>query len=108
MAVVDNGCGFLSSLSRHPRLVASNDAAAVRLALEPRVTCNPDLEIRPEETANQGVGLTVVRWIVAEGRGVMQIASGDAVLELAGVRVNVGHIIHELRGGAGPGGARFG
>lgn len=133
LAVVDNGCGFLASLRRHPRLVDKNHDAAIRLALEPRITCNPDLDIRPEETANQGVGLTVVRQIVAQSRGTMRVLSGDALVELGpGLRdrscevvawqgvvlaldfkrellrkVNVGHIIQELRGKTGNGGLRF-
>ena len=103
--------------------------AAIRLAFEPRVTCNPDLEIRPNETVNQGIGLTVIREIVVQGRGVMRLVSGDTLLEMAGGtcpvtpwqgvvlalefkrdllrQVNVGQIIHELRDRPGPGGLRF-
>jgi hypothetical protein len=132
LAVVDNGCGLLRSLERHPSLPEKSHKAAIRLAFEPRVTCNPDLEIRPNETVNQGIGLTVIREIVAQGRGVMRLVSGDTLFEMAGGRektcpvtpwqgvvlalefkrdllrqVNVGHIIHELRGKPGPGGLRF-
>ncbi len=132
LAVVDNGCGLLRSLERHPSLPEKSHKAAIRLAFEPRVTCNPDLEIRPNETVNQGIGLTVIREIVAQGRGVMRLVSGDTLLEMAGGRektcpatpwqgmvlaldfkrdllrqVNVGQIIHELRGKPGPGGLRF-
>ncbi|HJX17486.1 MAG TPA: ATP-binding protein [Acidiferrobacterales bacterium] len=132
LAVVDNGCGLLRSLERHPSLPEKSHKAAIRLAFEPRVTCNPDLGIRPNETVNQGIGLTVIREIVVQGRGVMRLVSGDTLLETAGGRektcpvtpwqgvvlalefkrdllrqVNVGQIIHELRGKPGPGGLRF-
>lgn len=132
LAVVDDGCGLLGSLKRHSRLAVKSHEAAIRLAFEPRVTCNPDLEIRPNETANQGIGLTVIREIVVQGRGVMRLVSGDTLLEMAGGRektcpvtswqgvvlalefkrdflrqVNLGQIIHELRDRPGPGGLRF-
>lgn len=132
LAVVDDGCGLLRSLERHPRLPEKSHKAAIRLAFEPRVTCNPDLEVRPNETVNQGVGLTVIREIVVRGRGALRLVSGDTMLELIGGRektcpitpwqgvvlalefkrdllrkVNVGHIIHELRGRPGPGRLRF-
>ncbi len=82
LAVVDDGCGFLRSLNRHPKLTDKSHGAAIRLALMPRVTCNPDLEIFPDQTANQGLGLTVVRQIVAKSRGVLRVACGDALVEL--------------------------
>lgn len=132
LAVVDNGCGFLRSLEKHPRLSAKSHEAAIRIAFEPRVTCNPDLDIRSQETANQGVGLTVIREIVVRGKGVMRLVSGDTLLELAVGRektcsvtpwqgallalefkrdllrqVNLGQIIQELRRKPGPGGLRF-
>lgn len=132
LAVVDDGCGLLSSLSKHPRLASKSHEAAIRLAFEPRVTCNPDLEIRPNETVNQGVGLTIIREIAVRGRGVLRLVSGDTLLELSRGRettgpttpwqgvvlvlefkrdllrqVNVGHIVHELTSRPGPGGLRF-
>lgn len=133
LAVLDNGCGLLRSLERHPSLPEKSHAAAIQIAFEPRVTCNPDLEFRPNETANQGIGLTVVREIVGQGRGVLRLVSGDALLEQKGRlgsrahpigswqgvvlalefkrellrQVNVGQIIHQLRGKPGPGGLRF-
>ena len=133
LAVLDNGCGLLGSLERHPSLAEKSHAAAIQIAFEPRVTCNPDLELRPNETANQGVGLTVVREIVAQGRGVLRLVSGNAFVEQKGNsqprilsispwqgvapalefkremlrEVNVGNIIHELRRRPGPGGLRF-
>lgn len=132
LAVVDNGCGFLRSLEKHPKLSAKSHETAIRIAFEPRVTCNPDLEIRPHETVNQGIGLTVIREIVMRGQGVMHLISGDACLELTAKRdearwvtpwqgvvlalefkrellrkVNVGQIIHELRDMRGSSGLRF-
>lgn len=133
LAVLDNGCGLLSTLERHSGLLEKSHTAAVHLAFVPRVTCNPDLEIRPNETANQGVGLTVVREIVSRGGGILRLVSGDALVEQKrdlrlrahpikpwqGVilalefkrdllrQVNVGQIIHELRDKPGPGGLRF-
>lgn len=133
LAVLDNGCGLLRSLEKHPSLPEKSHAAAIQIAFEPRVTCNPDLEIRPHETANQGVGLTVVREIVVRGRGVLRLVSGDALVEQKGgsrsrthaisfwqgvalaldfkrellLGVNVGDIIQELRSEPGPSGLRF-
>lgn len=132
LAVLDNGCGFLRSLEKHPNLREKSHKAAIQIAFEPRVTCNPDLEIHPNETVNQGIGLTVIREIVVQGRGVMRLVSGDTLLEMAGGRektcqvtpwqgavlalefkrdllrqVNLGQIIHELRDRPGPGGLRF-
>lgn len=133
LAVLDNGCGLLRSLERHPSLPERSHAAAVQLAFEPRVTCNPDLELHPNETANQGVGLTVVREIVAQGRGELRLVSGDALFEqkrglLPRIhqispwqgavlalefkrellrQVNVKQIIHQLRDKPGPSNLRF-
>lgn len=133
LAVLDNGCGLLHSLERHPNLTEKSHAAAIHLSFEARVTCNPDLEIRPKETVNQGIGLTVVREIVARGGGVLRLVSGDTLVEQKGDRrprtrpitpwqgvvlalefkrellrqVSVSQIIHELRRRPGPGGLRF-
>lgn len=81
-AVVDDGCGFLKTLHTHPLLVQKTHAAAAVLALEPRVTCNPDLDVLPGHTRNQGIGLTVVRDI-ATLSGVLRVASGDALIKRA-------------------------
>ena len=82
-AIVDNGCGFLRSLSEHPDLPDQSDAAAIRLALRERASCNPALLLRGgDHSANQGVGLTVVSRIIEMAGGRMWIASGDAVLDL--------------------------
>ena len=82
-AIVDDGCGFLSSLGEHPDLPEKSNAAAIRLALKEKVSGNPTLLMRgSEHSANQGIGLTVVSRIVSMSRGRMWIASGDAALEL--------------------------
>lgn len=133
LAVLDNGCGLLRSLERHPSLPEKSHAAATQIAFEPRVTCNPDLEIRPNETANQGMGLTVVREIAARGSGILRLVSGDALAEQKGNsrlrtyrvtpwqgvvlamefkrdllrQVNVGQIIHELRDKSHSNGLRY-
>lgn len=81
LAVVDDGCGFLASLRKHPALEHQDHASAIRLALLPRITCNPDLEIMSGQTANQGIGLTVIKEIVSSGQGTMRLVSGDFLLE---------------------------
>lgn len=80
IAVIDDGCGFLRTLRTHPRLVEKSHASALSLALEPQVSCNPDLDVRPDETLNKGVGLTVVREIAARS-GTLRIVSGNALLQ---------------------------
>lgn len=133
LAVVDNGCGFLASLTRHQDLAERTHSAAIRLALRPRVTCNPDLEVFPDETANQGLGLTVVKEIAAQNQGVMRLVSGNSLVELHSVgrehargvpswqgvllalefernllrRVNLRSIIQALRSAPSPSGLRF-
>lgn len=82
-AIVDNGCGLLRSLGEHPDLPEQSDAAAIRLALRERTSCNPALLLRGgDHSANQGVGLTVVSRIIDMAGGRMWIASGGAVLDL--------------------------
>ncbi|MEW6353666.1 MAG: ATP-binding protein [Pseudomonadota bacterium] len=133
LAVLDNGCGFLESLRKHPDMGEESHLAATRLALLPRVTCNPDLEIAPHQTANQGIGLTVVRDIVSHSRGVMRLVSGDCLLKLSSAPrqyesritpwqgvilsiefkrdplrgTNIRHIIQAIRGKSSPRGLRF-
>lgn len=86
LAVVDNGCGFLSSLRKHPKLAKTSHEAAIRLAFEPRITCNRDLDVHPNETANQGIGLTVIREIARKSGGIIRVASGDSLLTLTSDR----------------------
>lgn len=80
IAVVDNGCGLLGSLRNHVRLQRPTHEAAILAALEPRVSCNPDVVLRPETTSNQGLGLTIIRELVRECRGNFYLASGDKAL----------------------------
>ncbi len=84
LAVIDDGCGFLGSLRKHQDLHDKTHLGATRLALLPRVTCNPDLELRSSETANQGIGLTIIKEMTNRSRGVIRMGSGDHVLELSG------------------------
>jgi nitrogen fixation/metabolism regulation signal transduction histidine kinase len=77
LAVVDNGCGFLNSLKREK---ITEHIEAIHLALKPRVTCNGDFYVRPSESVNQGIGLTVVKEIVLSSQGIIYLASGDALL----------------------------
>lgn len=76
LAVVDNGCGILSTLQNSPAVKSKTHADAIHAALEPFVTCNPDIGL-PGGTANQGVGLTTTRRIANAARGTLLIATGD-------------------------------
>lgn len=82
LAVVDDGCGLLSTLGQHPRLEERDHAGAIRAALLPRVSCNPDVALGLENTANQGLGLTIIRDLVEAGTGMFCLASGDRALLL--------------------------
>lgn len=75
LAVVDNGCGLLRSLDRHPKLSNKTDVAAILLALEPRVSGNPDVGL-VEGSHNQGVGLSVSSELAVSAGGRMEIISG--------------------------------
>lgn len=77
LAVVDNGCGVLSTLRHSPELRSASHLEAIRTALKPFVTCNPDIGL-PGGTANQGVGLTMTARVAAAARGGILLASGDA------------------------------
>lgn len=81
LAVIDNGCGFLKSLERHPQLPQRTHHAATRMSLRPRITCNPDLG-RMDGSVNQGIGLTAIKEIAALSGGSMHLASGDSLLRL--------------------------
>jgi hypothetical protein len=76
-SVVDNGCGMLSSLRKHSKLVERSHRAAIRLALQPRVSCNRDGKTYADH-GNQGVGLTTTSKIASAARGFLTITSGDA------------------------------
>jgi anti-sigma regulatory factor (Ser/Thr protein kinase) len=77
MAVVDNGCGMLATLQHHAKLYEKSHAAAIRAALVPWVSCNPDVALR-RETTNRGVGLTTTNSISRAAGGGLSIASGDS------------------------------
>lgn len=83
IAVVDNGCGMLSTLRWHPKLAAPTHTAAIAAALMPRVSCNRDL-FTASESVNQGVGLTTSSRIAAAAGGRMLIVSGDGYHQTAG------------------------
>lgn len=76
-SVVDNGCGMLGSLRKHSRLETARHEAAIKLALEARVSCNRDGEMSNEH-GNEGVGLTTTSRIAEAGQGHLTITSGDA------------------------------
>lgn len=79
IAVVDNGCGFLSTLRTHERLVEESHAGAILTALKPMVSCNRD--IGPYAlSVNEGVGLTTTVKIAKATGGVAQIVSGNALV----------------------------
>lgn len=78
LGVVDNGCGFLATLRGHPALHQETHLAAILAALQPRVSCNRDLDLRAD-TVNQGVGLTTTNRIAERAGGRLYIASGDAI-----------------------------
>lgn len=80
VGIADNGCGFLSSLLRHPQLTTRRHDLAILLALQPRVSCNRDLGLADDRygTVNAGIGLTTTYRIARESHGSIAIVSGDA------------------------------
>ena len=83
ISVVDNGCGFLGSLSAHPELQEKTHSAAIQLALKPRISCNRDMGPFAS-SENQGVGLTTTYRISKESAGEILIASGDSLFHDSG------------------------
>ena len=83
VGVVDNGCGFLESLSTHVKLQHQRHLEAILLALQPRVSCNRDLGLRGD-SVNQGVGLTTTCRIAEHAGGRMILASGNAMHSTSG------------------------
>jgi anti-sigma regulatory factor (Ser/Thr protein kinase) len=79
LGIIDNGCGFLGSLKNH-RMLGDDPThlSAIKLALQPKISCNRDVELMPDQSHNQGVGLTVASNIVREASGLMTLISGDA------------------------------
>lgn len=89
MVIVDDGCGFLSSLRNHPRVVSEQtDIQAIQAALEPKVSCNRSagLNVALGESENQGIGLTVTASIAKEAKGHLVIVSGNGWGETKNVR----------------------
>lgn len=84
-SVVDNGCGILRTLQLHPRLTERTHMGAIRMALEPRVSCNRDTPY-DDGHGNQGVGLTTTMRIAQAARGRLMIASGNSNLETSSMR----------------------
>jgi hypothetical protein len=82
VAVVDNGCGILSTLQGSAKLSDKTHEGAIKCALEPFVTCNPDLGLPfLDGTTNRGIGLTMTRRIAAAAGGSLSIISGNAVVD---------------------------
>lgn len=79
IGIIDNGCGFLGSLRNHEKLVVKTHEAAMKLAIQPYISCNRDLNIMTD-SANQGVGLTTTKKLIADINGNMTIISGNACL----------------------------
>jgi anti-anti-sigma regulatory factor len=79
LAVVDDGCGFLESLTGHRELPEPTHAAAIATALKAKVSRNRDVGLG-RDSVNQGVGLTVTREIAMRAGGCLALASGDAWL----------------------------
>lgn len=81
LAIVDNGCGFLATLRRHPQLTENSDIAAIQAALIARVSCNRGPLVGYEvDSQNQGVGLTTTAKIAEAADGFLVVASGEACL----------------------------
>ncbi len=83
LGIVDNGCGFLRSLEQHPKLKFKRHHDAILLALQPRISCNRDLQIG-NESVNQGIGLTTT-WRMAQiTGGRLLLVSGDSFHDTSG------------------------
>lgn len=76
IAILDNGCGLLNTLCGHSQLLEASDIAAVRLALQPRISCNRELGIT-SDSINQGIGLTVSTQLASKTGGNFTVFSGD-------------------------------
>lgn len=75
MAIADTGCGVLQSLrARHD---VSSHEAALKEALRPGVSGR-----NTRKGTNAGLGLTVSSALITQVGGILQLASGDAVLEV--------------------------
>lgn len=76
IAVVDNGCGMLSTLKNHAELTEQTHSAAILASLKPRVSCNRDGGLTDDQ-GNQGVGLTTSSRIAGSAAGGLIITSGN-------------------------------
>jgi hypothetical protein len=89
LAVVDNGCGFLTSLERHKAVRDDpTHERAIAAALEPHVSGNPEVGIL-DSTSNQGIGLTVSRDIARAAKGYVEVTSGNATVRNSRNRVSL-------------------
>lgn len=79
MAIVDNGCGFLATLSNHPELEDRTHLHAIEAALKPRVSCNRGAMARILGSENQGIGLTTTAKIAGAAGGGLVIVSGNGI-----------------------------
>lgn len=84
LGVVDDGCGFLGSLEKHPELKQQRHHDAILLALRPRVSCNRDQWLQSKDSVNQGVGLTTSCRIAEKAGGSLLLTSGNAFHNTAG------------------------
>jgi hypothetical protein len=79
LAIADNGGGILKSFEGMDWSAGMTDAAAVRKALEPRVSSKGS-------PTNEGVGLTLVAGLVRRTRGWLMIISGTGGLKISAGR----------------------
>ncbi|MFT4171583.1 MAG: ATP-binding protein [Rhodocyclaceae bacterium] len=83
LAVIDNGCGFRTSLRNHPDLSEdATDRDAIMLGIRPRISCNRDLLVGAD-SVNQGVGLTTALRIVESASGAGVVLSGNGLYSTA-------------------------
>lgn len=80
IGIVDTGCGFRQSLQSHLQ-TPRTDEDAIRLALQPYLSCNRDVGIM-EDSVNEGIGLTVVQRMVKDIGGTMMLLSGQSMIEI--------------------------
>ena len=79
MAIVDNGCGILATLERHPELAEKTHLRAIEAALKPRVSCNRGAMAAVFGVENQGIGLTTTAEIARVAGGGILLATGNAI-----------------------------
>lgn len=80
VAILDNGCGLLETLQRHPAMEGEHShQKAIEIALRPRISSNYDGELGLD-MRNQGIGLTMSTQIALASQGLYGIFSGNAWL----------------------------